>query len=54
MSWAPRAMKMPRSTSAPATPMSSTRCCSSRGTAKAVSSRRKTNRLSTESDFSTR
>ena len=52
--WAPRAMKMPRRMSAPATPMSSTRCRSSRGTANAESRMMKTKRLSTDNDFSTR
>ncbi len=51
---APRAMKMPRSTSAPMMPYSSTRCLSTSGTAKAARSSMKTNRLSTLNVFSTR
>ncbi len=50
---APSAMKIARSTSAPTMPYSSTRWASAGGTAKADSSSMNTNRLSTDSDFST-
>jgi len=51
---APSPMTTPRNTRAPAMPNSRTRCCSAAGTEKAPSSSIKTNRLSTDSDFSTR